>query len=339
MTTLITGATGFVGWHLTRLLTGRVKTVRVLVRPQSDLRALDGLTVERVYGDLREASSLATALDGVKQVFHVAADYRLWSKNPDEIYESNVVGTRNLIHASRLAGVERFVYTSTVGTIAVPYRSRLPDEETRATIQDMVGHYKRSKFIAEQEVSNACMNGFPAVIVNPTTPVGPGDWKPTPTGRIIVDFLNGRMPAYVETGLNVVAVEDVAQGHWLAAQHGSVGRRYILGDRNMTLKELLDVLAACTGRTAPRLRLPYTVALAAGHAENLLCSILDREPRIPLEGVRMARHKMFVECSRARNELGFQPRSVEAALERAARWYIENEYVAPQHQRAAFAKR
>jgi dihydroflavonol-4-reductase len=188
-------------------------------------------------------------------------------------------------------------------------------------------------------VLQAAAKGFPAVIVNPTTPVGPGDWKPTPTGRIIVDFLNGRMPGYVDTGMNLVAVEDVAEGHWQALQRGRIGERYILGARNMTLKEILDVLAAATGQTAPRLRVPHVIALAAGHAEGLVASIIGREPRIPLEGVRMARHKMFVDCSRAQTELGFQPGSVEAALRRAACWYIENGYIRSMHAAAGLSPR
>jgi len=327
MTTLITGATGFIGWHVARLLTERVTGVRVMVRPTSRLRAIEGLNVDRVEGDLRDRTSLSKALDGVSEVFHVAADYRLWAKNPNDIYESNVLGTRNLIEASRQAGVERFVYTSSVATIAVPAGDRLPDERTQAGLDQMIGHYKRSKFMAEQEVMEAAVKGFPAVVVNPATPVGPGDWKPTPTGRIIVDFLNGRMPAYVDTGFNVVGVEDVAEGHWLAAKQGRVGERYILGDRNMTLKQFLAIVAAATGRPAPRIRLPYAVALAAGYTENLFCSVMGREPRIPLEGVRMAKHKMFVDCSRATRELGFRPAGLEAAIGRAVRWYIENGYV------------
>ncbi len=331
MTTLVTGATGFVGWHVARLLIERGRHVRVLVRPTSQLRALGNLDVERMAGDLRDRESLSRALEGVTEVFHVAADYRLWSRNPAELYESNVVGTRNLMQACRGAGVERFIYTSSVATMAVPLTvpldGRLPDETTQATVDQMIGHYKRSKFMAEQEVLEAAAGGFPAVVVNPTTPVGPGDWKPTPTGKIIVDFLNGLMPAYVDTGFNVVGVEDVAEGHWLAANNAQLGQRYILGDRNMTLNEFLQVVAGATGRPAPRVRIPYAVALTAGYAENLFSSITGREPRIPLEGVRMSRHKMFVNCSRAQRELGFQPHSAEAAIQRAARWYIENGYV------------
>jgi dihydroflavonol-4-reductase len=327
MVTLVTGAGGFVGSHLTRLLIERRNNLRILLRPTSSTRSVDSFSCERVYADLRDASSLEKALKGVRQVFHVAADYRLWAKQPNEIYENNVGGTRNLIDAARRANVERFIYTSTVGTIAVPGGPQLPDEQTQATIHDMIGHYKKSKFMAEEEVLEAAAGGFPAVIVNPTTPIGPGDWKPTPTGRIVVDFLNGRMPAYVDTGFNVVGVEDVAEGHLLAAERGRAGQRYILGGRNVTLKEVLDALAAVTGRAAPRMRLPYTFALAAGYAESVLSTITGREPRIPLEGVRMARHKMFVDCSRAARELGFQAGGIEDALDRAARWYVSNGYV------------
>ena len=327
MTTLVTGATGFVGRHVTRLLAGRGNHVRVLLRPESQLQGLEDLPLEHAYGDLRDLSSLRNALVGVQKVFHVAADYRLWAKRPSEIYESNVRGTRNLVEASREAGVERFIHTSSVATIAPPPRGAVSNESTETTLDQMIGHYKRSKFLAEREVLNAAAGGFPAVVVNPTMPVGPGDWKPTPTGRIIVDFLNGRMPAYVDTGFNVVAVEDVAEGHWLAAQHGRVGQRYILGGRNMTLKELLDVLARVTGYAAPRIRLPHVVPLVAGYVENFFCSIVGREPRIPLEGVRMSRYKMFVDCSRASHELSFRAGSAEDALFRAAEWYIRNKYV------------
>jgi dihydroflavonol-4-reductase len=328
MTTLVTGASGFLGSHVAQQLVACGERVRVFVRPSSQLRAIEGLAVERVQGDLRDAASLARALDGVRRVFHVAADYRLWARDPQEIYESNVAGTRNLLEAARQAGIERLVYTSTVATIAVPRPGPLPDEETSARLEEMIGHYKRSKFLAEQEALRAAGTGLPVVIVNPTTPVGPGDWKPTPTGRVILDFLNGRMPAYVDTGLNLVPVEDAAVGHLLAAERGRVGERYILGGRNLTLKEILDILASITGRPAPRLRLPHLVALAAGYADHVASRVLGREPQIPLEGVRMARHKMFVDCSKAARELGFGAGSVELALERAVRWYEENGYIA-----------
>lgn len=327
MTTLVTGASGFVGSHLARLLVAQGQRVRVLLRPSSDSRALEGLSVERVTGDLRDPASLADAVRGIRRVFHVAADYRLWARDPREIYESNVSGTRNLLEAARSAGVERFIYTSTVATIAVPRPGPFPNEETPAALSEMIGHYKRSKFMAEQEALAAARSGLPVVIVNPTAPVGPGDWKPTPTGRIILDFLTGRMPAYVDTGLNIVPVEDVAAGHLLAAERGRVGERYILGGRNLTLKEILGVVAAVSGRPAPRLRLPHAIALAAGYADGFISRLTGREPLVPLEGVRMARHKMWVDCSKAVRELGFEPGSVEAALERSVAWYRENGYV------------
>lgn len=327
MKALVTGATGFVGSHVARQLVAAGHAVKVLVRPESNLQALEGLSVERVVGDLRNPVSLETAMAGVQFVFHVAADYRLWARRPEEIYESNVGGTKNLFAAARKAGVERFVYTSTVATIAVPQQGGLPTEQTRTTLDDMIGHYKRSKFLAEQEALQAAASGMPVVIVNPSAPVGPGDWKPTPTGRIIVDFLNGKMPAYVDTGLNVVGVEDVAAGHLLAAERGRIGERYILGGRNLTLKEILDALSVISGRRAPRIRMPHAVALAAGYADQWLSRMMGREPQIPVEGVKMSRHRMFVDSSKAERELGFKPGPVEAALERAVRWYEENGYV------------
>ena len=327
MITLVTGASGFLGSHVARQVAARGERVRVLLRPASQTRAIEGLAVERMTGDLRDAASLVRALEGVSRVYHVAADYRLWARDPQEIYESNVTGTRNLLEAARRARVERFIYTSTVATVAVPRTGSLPNEATSAGLDEMIGHYKRSKFLAEQEAQRAAADGMPVVIVNPTTPVGPGDWKPTPTGRILLDFLNGHMPGYVDTGLNVVAVEDAAAGHLLAAERGQVGQRYILGGRNMTLKEILDVLSGISGRPAPRLRLPHAVALFAGYADTLVSRLLSRVPQIPLEGVRMARHKMFVDCSKAPRELGFTAGPVEQALERAVRWYQENGYL------------
>lgn len=327
MSTLITGASGFIGSHLARYLVGRGERVRVLVRPQSDLRALAGLAVEPVYGDLRNPASLEAAMEGVRRVYHVAADYRLWAKHPQEIYDSNVLGTRNILEAARPRAIERFIYTSSVATLASPSEGGLPNERTEARLEEMIGHYKRSKYLAEQEAVRAAGNGLPVVIVNPTAPVGPWDWKPTPTGRIVLDFLQGRMPAYLDTGLNLVPVEDVAVGHALAAERGRIGERYILGARNMTLKEILEALSSVSGRPAPKIRLPYAVALAAAYADYLLSGMLARPPRIPLEGVRMAKHKMFVDCSKAERDLGFRSGPVEAALERAVRWYTENNYV------------
>jgi dihydroflavonol-4-reductase len=327
MTTLVTGASGFLGSHVARLLIERGERVRVLLRPTSQTKLLEDLKVERVSGDLRDRDSLDQALAGVSTVYHVAADYRLWARDPREIYESNVGGTRNLLAAAGRAKVEKFVYTSTVGTVAVPRGGGLPDENTITSIEEMIGTYKRSKWLAEQEARKAAAAGLPVVIVNPTTPVGPGDAKPTPTGRIIVDFLNGRMLGYVDTGLNFVAVEDAAQGHLLAAEGGRIGERYILGGENLTLKQALEILSQVSGRPAPRVRIPYGVALAAGYADAALSRLTGREPQIPLEGVRMARHTMFVSTEKARAELGFSAGPVAAAFERAVRWYETNCYV------------
>ena len=328
MKTLVTGATGFLGSHVARALAGRGEDVRVLVRPSSGLRALEGLGAERIQGDLRDRASLDRAMQGVNRVFHVAADYRLWARDPREIYESNVTGTQNLLDAAGQAGVEKFVYTSTVATIAVPREGELPNEATRSSVGEMIGHYKRSKFEAEASALHAAEAGLPVVIVNPTTPVGPGDWKPTPTGKIIVDFLNGRMPGYMDTGLNFVPVEDCARGHLLAAERGRVGERYILGGRNLTLKQMLDMLAIASGRPAPRWKVPYALAYAAGCVDSGVSRLLGREPQIPIEGVRMARHKMFVDTSKSKRELGFAYRPIEEALADAVAWYQSNGYVA-----------
>jgi dihydroflavonol-4-reductase len=327
MTTLVTGASGFLGSHVARLLAERGERVRVLLRASSQTTLLEGLAVERMSGDLRDPASLDKALAGVSTVYHVAADYRLWARDPREIYESNVEGTRNLLDAARRAKVEKFVYTSTVGTVAVPRNGMLPDESIDTSINEMIGAYKRSKWLAEQEARKAAAAGLPVVIVNPTTPVGPGDAKPTPTGRIIVDFLNGRMPAYVDTGLNFVAVEDAAAGHLLAAERGRVGERYILGGDNVTLKQALEILSQVSGRPAPRVRVPHLLALGAAYADAALSRLLGREPQIPLDGVRMARHNMFVNTEKARAELGFRPGPLTPAFERAVRWYESNGYV------------
>jgi len=328
MTTLVTGATGFVGSHVTRQLIAAGNRVRVLIRRSSNLQALKGLAVEYVEGDLCDVESLDRAMRGVGRIFHVAADYRLWTRHPDEIYETNVAGTRRLLEIAARLGVDRIVYTSTVATIAVPsHGGAFPNEGSRASLEQMIGHYKRSKFLAELEAKKAAAAGVPVVIVNPTAPVGPGDWKPTPTGRIIVDFLNGRMPAYVDTGLNVVGVEDVAAGHLLAAEHGRIGERYILGARNMTLKEILGALAPMARRRAPRLRLPHGVALAAGYLDQFVARLTGREPQIPVEGVKMSRHRMFVTSDKAARELGYNPGQVEPALAAAVRWYEEHGYV------------
>jgi dihydroflavonol-4-reductase len=336
MKTLVTGATGFVGSHVAGRVLSAGQSLRVLARPGSDVRALRGLDAERVEGDLRDTCSLERALLGVNRVFHVAADYRLWSRNPAEIYESNVTGTRNLLDAAKRAGVERFIYTSTVATIAVD-RPSLPNESTDSTLDEMVGHYKRSKWLAEREALKAAAEGLPVVIVMPTTPVGPGDWKPTPTGKLIVDFLNGKMPGYVETGLNFAGVEDVAAGHLLAAERGKSGERYLLGAENLSLKQMLDILAQITGLPAPRLKIPHAIALGYAYTENMFSRMLGREPQIPVEGVKIARHNMFVDVSKAQRELGCAPGSVAAAFERAVRWYEENGYVRTGVRRAVAA--
>jgi len=326
MTTLVTGAAGFLGSHVTRQLVARGKEVRVLLRASSTNRAIADLPLEYVTGDLRDPGSLDRAMKGVKRVFHVAADYRLWARRSREIYDSNVGGTRNLLEAARRAGVEQVVYTSTVATIAVD-RPQLPNEFTDAKLAEMVGHYKRSKWMAEREVLNAAKGGVPVIVAMPTTPVGPWDWKPTPTGKIILDFLNGKMPGYVETGLNFVGVEECAAGHLLAAEKGKIGERYLLGGENLTLKEMLDVLAKITGLRAPNWKIPHALALGVAYANTAFSRLVGREPSIPVEGVKIARHMMFVDCARAQRELGFQAGPVVAALERAVRWYEANGYI------------
>src|SRR5437773_6765431 len=326
MATLVTGAAGFLGGHVARQLVVRGDDVRVLLRTSSTNRAIADLSLEYVTGDLRDPASLDRAMNGVRRVFHVAADYRLWAHRPKEIYESNVTGTKNVLEAAKRAGVEQFIYTSTVATVAVD-RPQLPNEATESQLGEMVGHYKRSKWLAEKEALNAAKRGLPLIVVMPTTPVGPGDWKPTPTGKIILDFLNGKMPGYVETGLNFVGVEDCATGHLLAAEKGKVGERYLLGAENLTLKQLLDTLSRITGLSAPKLKIPHGLALGVAYANTLFSRLIGREPGIPVEGVKIARHMMFVDCSRAQRELGFKAGPVAGALERAVRWYEANGYI------------
>lgn len=314
---LVTGASGFLGWHVARILLERGYAVRALVRPGS---RVNGLDVEVATGDLRDPASLERAAAGCGLVFHVAADYRLWAANPDDLYRSNVEGTRNLLQAARNAGVERVVYTSTVGCIGIP-SGGIGDEDTPVALADMVGHYKRSKFLAEEVALEAARGGLPVVIVNPTAPVGDHDVKPTPTGQIVVDFLKGGMPAFIDTGLNVVDARDCAQGHLLACERGRPGERYILGSENLTLAEILGTLARLAGRKAPTVRLPYAVAYAAGVCSTAWATISGRPPRVPLEGVRMARKRMWVTHEKARRELGFNPAPAEAALAHAVEWF------------------
>jgi dihydroflavonol-4-reductase len=320
--TFVTGATGFIGSHVVRLLRERGDRVRILVRESSRALNIEGLGCEIVLGDLRDASQLVRCVQGCRCVYHVAADYRLWARDPQEIYESNVAGTRNLLSACCEAGVDKVIYTSTVGTIGRRNDDTPPDEATPVALDDMIGHYKRSKFMAEQVACEFAHEGLPVVIVNPTTPVGAGDIKPTPTGKIILDFLRGRLPAYVDTGLNIVAVEDVAQGHILAEQKGAVGQRYLLGGENMSLRQILEILARLCGRRMPRFPMPWAVAFAAAQVNQFFIgTILRREPSIPLEGVRMARHKMYISSDKARRELGYNPRPAEEALRNAVEYF------------------
>ena len=320
--TFVTGASGFLGWHVARLLIEQGHSVRALCRPGSEIRDLN---VERVTGDLRDRSSLDAAIAGCGLVFHVAADYRLWSRNPSELYCSNVDGTRNVFDAAAKAGVDRVVYTSTVGCIGMP-QGREGDETTRVSVEEMTGHYKRSKWLAEQLALERAAQGLPIVIVNPTAPVGDHDWKPTPTGKIILDFLRGKLPAYVDTGLNIVDARDAAQGHLLAAERGRAGERYILGNENLTLKQILVRLASITGKPAPKLQVPYALAYVTGVITTGLANITGRPPLAPLEGVRMSRKKMFVSHDKAARELGYSPGPADAALQRAVDWFRQNGY-------------
>src|SRR5258706_12686622 len=328
MNTLVTGAAGFLGSHVARQLVARGDSVRVLLRASSTNRAIADLSLEYVTGDLRDPASLDRAMKGIKRVYHVAADYRLWAKRSQDIYDSNVGGTKNLLAAAKRAGVEQLIYTSTVATIAVD-RPELPNEFTDAKLEEMVGHYKRSKWMAEREALQAAKDGLPVIVAMPTTPIGPWDWKPTPTGKIILDFLNGKMPGYVETGLNFVGVEECAAGHTLVSEKGVVGERYLLGSENLTLKAMLDILAKITGLPAPTWKISHRMALSVAYAETAFSRLIGREPQIPIEGVKIAQHMMFVDCSRASRELGFQQGSVTAALERAVRWYQANGYIKP----------
>lgn len=324
---LITGGAGFVGHQLVNKLLSRDEKVRVLVRPTTDTRLLDGLDVELVNGDLRDPESLQAAVRGCREVFHCAADYRLWSKNPDELYLSNVEGTRALLRACLGAQVEAVVYTSSVATRGIPGDGVPGTEDTPVRLEDMIGHYKRSKYLAEEVALTYSRRGLKVFLVNPSTPIGPGDFKPTATGRIITDFLNGKMPAFVDTGLNLVAVEDVAEGHLLARDRGQPGRLYILGHQNLTLKQILTLLADITGLPAPKFKLPMPLATAIAAVDTAVTGgLFGRTPRVPLEGVRMARKKMFFDSARARKELGFAPGPVREALERAVDWYVANGY-------------
>jgi dihydroflavonol-4-reductase len=324
--TLLTGATGFIGAHVARALLARGAALRCLVRPTSRLDNVEGLEVELLEGDLTDSASLERALRGCRTVYHCAADYRFWARDPQELYRANIEGTENLMGAASRTGVERVVYTSSVGALAVLPGGTPADETTPVTLDKMIGHYKRSKFLAERVAERWAEQGLPVVIVNPSAPVGELDIRPTPTGGIIVDFLRGRMPAYVDTGLNLIDVRDVAQGHLLAAERGRVGERYILGHRNLTLLEVLEMLAQITGRPAPRVKLPHWVPLAAAAMETGWSRISGRAPRVPLESVRMSRHKMYFDAAKAVRELGLPQSPVEEALARAVAWFRARGY-------------
>lgn len=320
---LVTGATGFVGWHVARALLDKGAAVRVLARNPASLRELDG--AQQFQGDLRDPASLARAVEGCGAVYHVAADYRLWTREPQEMHRSNVDGTRAMLDAAREAGAERFVYTSTVGCIAVP-PGGIGDETMAAQISDMQGPYKQTKLLAEHVALEFAREGFPVVIVNPTAPVGDHDFKPTPTGKIVVDFVRGAMPAYLDTGLNVVDVRDVAAGHLAACERGRVGERYILGAENMTLRQIFEALSPVAGRKPPAVEIPYAVAYAAGVASTAWANVTGVEPRAPLDAVKMARKKMWVRHDKAAKELGFTPGPPAAALKRAVEWFRANGY-------------
>ncbi|HYK91828.1 MAG TPA: hopanoid-associated sugar epimerase [Acidobacteriota bacterium] len=320
--TFVTGATGFIGSHVVRQLLLRGDRVRILARNSSRKSNIEGLGCEVVIGDLKDPMSMLRCAQGCRTVYHVAADYRLWVRNPQEIYDNNVGGTRNLLSACCEAGVQKVLYTSTVGTIGMRADGVPADEDSPVKLDDMIGHYKRSKFMAEQVACEFAASGLPLVIVNPTTPVGIGDLKPTPTGKIILDFIKGRLPAYVDTGLNLVNVEDVALGHLLAEKNGRIGERYILGGENWSLEEILETMARICGRRTPRVRIPYLAAVIFGYLDNFVMgAILRREPFIPLEGVRMARYKMYVSSEKARRELGYSPQPVEKALRDAVDYF------------------
>jgi dihydroflavonol-4-reductase len=329
MKALVTGGTGFVGSHVVRALLDDGVSVRALVRPGSDRRALAGLPVEIVTGDLTEPDSLRAALAGVEVLYHVAADYRLWAPDPSVLYRVNVEGTRALLQAAEAAGVSRVVYTSSVGALGLPPDGRPGTEETPVRLEDMVGDYKRSKFLGEREAEAAAARGLPVVIVNPSAPVGPWDWKPTPTGRMLVDYLKGRMLAYLETGLNVVHVTDVARGHLLAAARGRPGERYILGhaEGNLALRAIFERLAPYTGVPAPRVRLPHRAAMALAAGAELVSRVTGREPLVARTAVRMAAKRMYFDPARAVRELGLPQTPVDRALRDAVDWFWTNGYV------------
>ncbi len=327
MRALLTGASGFIGGHVLDALLEAGADVRCLVRDSSPRRNLDGKPVEIAVGDLRDAGSLKEATAGCDAVYHCAADYRFYAADSRELYDSNVEGTRNVMRAAAAEGVGKVVYTSSVGALGLHADGTPGDEATAVSLDDMVGHYKRSKYLAERVAEQWVAKGLPVVIVNPSAPVGDGDLKPTATGKMILDFLNRKVPAYVDTGLNLVDVRDVALGHLLAAERGKVGEKYILGNRDMTLKEIFETLSEITGLAAPRIQLPHWVPLTFAALETGISRMLKRQPNVPLEAVKLARYRMFFDASKAVRELGLPQTPVEKPLRRAVDWYRDNGYV------------
>ena len=327
MKVFLTGATGFVGAHVARHLADQGAQMRVLVRPTSNLANLEGLNAETVAGDLLQPEGLRTAIRGCDALMHVAADYRLWVRDPKTMYAANVEGTRALLRLAHEEGVPRSVYTSSVATMGFREDGTIVDENTPVSIDDMVGHYKRSKFLAEQAAIEAAKAGQQVIILNPTTPIGPQDVKPTPTGRIVVDFLNKKFPAYMDTGLNLVDVSEVARTHCTALEMGRPGERYILGGENLTLKQILDKMSAITGLPSPTMKVPYAVAMAfAFFDETITGRILGKEPRATVEEVRMGKKKMFASSAKAQRDLGFRIVPVYEALRAAINWFRAHGY-------------
>ena len=320
---MVTGATGFVGAAVARVLLQEGWEVRALARKGSDRRNLQSIAAEVVEGDLADTTSLARALSGCEGLFHVAADYRLGAFDPQQLYKTNVEGTRNILDAARDAGVRRIVYTSSVATIGIPKDGSPGTEDSPSTLEDMIGHYKRSKYLAEEVAREAARAGINVVIVNPSTPVGPGDVKPTPTGQLVFDAAAGRMPAYVDTGLNIVHVDDVANGHLLAYHRGRVGERYILGGQDMTLREILIDIARLVGRKPPSVRLPSSVVMPIAYVAEAFARVTGRSTRVTVEGVRMARKLMFFSSAKAARELGYQWRAPTQAFVDAIQWFRE----------------
>ena len=330
MKVFITGATGFVGSHVARALAVQGAELRLLVRPTSRTENIADLRAEVAIGDLREPQSLKKAMAGCEFVFHVAADYRLWVRDPEQMYRANVEGTRAIIRAAQECGVQRVIYTSSVATMGFTREGHIAGENSPVSIRDMVGHYKRSKFMAEQIALEAGHNGANVVVVNPTTPIGESDIKPTPTGRIVVDFLKRKFPAYVDTGLNLADVKEVARGHLLAMEKAQPGERYILGGENLTLKQILDKLAALTGLPSPKLKVPHAVAMAFAVFDQFFTGmVLSKEPRATIDAVKMGRKKMFASSAKAEHELGYRVLPVEDALRRAIEWFQAHGYVEP----------